>query len=286
MAWSSTSTRCAGHTFRPVAALLAQPTTQERAVLGPIRYQATVPCCHTDTSVRRAPRCVGCVELRTAAAAAESARVCLHSSSTSCSRCRLPSPWWCRSPPCATSRPNTSLAATSTPTRCSTCPRFARSSSLARSRGVSTLFCGAWTGYAFMKTASVGSGGGRAIASRYAGCLWRRLRESSAAHVVPPSASARCATRGCGPKSMRLLTHSFFLMLPMRSLSGAQSALAVNRRGAISFHDTDHGDGRSAAQGGRWPGSTSCCAPKALTTRRARSGCTVTPAVLATLSSP
>jgi DUF1365 family protein len=26
--------------------------------------------------------------------------------------------------------------------------------------------------------------------------------------------------------------------------------LAVNRRGAISFHDVDHGDGRSAAQGG------------------------------------
>ena len=41
-------------------------------------------------------------------------------------------------------------------------------------------------------------------------------------------------------------------MLPMRTLAqgGRDSALAVNRRGAISFHDVDHGDGRSAEQGG------------------------------------
>ena len=43
---------------------------------------------------------------------------------------------------------------------------------------------------------------------------------------------------------------TFFLMLPMRNLSEADSPLAVNRSGAISFHDMDHGDGRSAAQGG------------------------------------
>ena len=51
---------------------------------------------------------------------------------------------------------------------------------------------------------------------------------------------------------------TFFLMLPMRSLSGSHTSartgthtpLAVNRGGAISFHDVDHGDGRSAAQGG------------------------------------
>lgn len=45
---------------------------------------------------------------------------------------------------------------------------------------------------------------------------------------------------------------TFFLMLPMRSLAqaGAPGPLAVNRRGLVSFHDTDHGDGRSAAQGG------------------------------------
>ena len=45
---------------------------------------------------------------------------------------------------------------------------------------------------------------------------------------------------------------TFFLMLPMRTLAQGDrnSALAVNRRGAISFHDVDHGDGRSAEQGG------------------------------------
>ena len=44
---------------------------------------------------------------------------------------------------------------------------------------------------------------------------------------------------------------TFFMMLPMRSLAVLGSkALAVNRFGAISFHDRDHGDGRDASQGG------------------------------------
>ncbi len=45
---------------------------------------------------------------------------------------------------------------------------------------------------------------------------------------------------------------TFFLMLPMRTLAsaGGGGALAINRAGAISFHDVDHGDGRSAEQGG------------------------------------
>jgi len=51
---------------------------------------------------------------------------------------------------------------------------------------------------------------------------------------------------------------SAFLMLPMRSLSShaldrgldCAPALAINRPGWLSFHDSDHGDGRSAAQGG------------------------------------
>jgi len=44
---------------------------------------------------------------------------------------------------------------------------------------------------------------------------------------------------------------TFFLMLPLRSMrrSGA-GELAHNRAGWLSFHDADHGDGRSAAQGG------------------------------------
>jgi DUF1365 family protein len=44
---------------------------------------------------------------------------------------------------------------------------------------------------------------------------------------------------------------TFFLMLPMRSLQqNGSPQLAYNRRGWISFHDVDHGDGRSAEQGG------------------------------------
>jgi DUF1365 family protein len=38
---------------------------------------------------------------------------------------------------------------------------------------------------------------------------------------------------------------TYFLMLPMRSLAG--TALAVNRRAALSFFDADHGDGQSHA---------------------------------------
>jgi uncharacterized protein len=47
---------------------------------------------------------------------------------------------------------------------------------------------------------------------------------------------------------------TYFLMLPMRSLKtsapGNGSGLAINRRAALSFYDSDHGDGRGAAQGG------------------------------------
>ncbi|MES2251726.1 MAG: DUF1365 domain-containing protein [Pseudomonadota bacterium] len=44
---------------------------------------------------------------------------------------------------------------------------------------------------------------------------------------------------------------TFFLMLPMRTLRAHGSAqLALNRPAALSFHDTDHGDGRGPAQGG------------------------------------
>ena len=52
------------------------------------------------------------------------------------------------------------------------------------------------------------------------------------------------------PRHHAFVYPTCFLMLPMRNLSETAGALAINRRGAISFHDTDHGDGRSAAQGG------------------------------------
>jgi uncharacterized protein len=47
---------------------------------------------------------------------------------------------------------------------------------------------------------------------------------------------------------------TYFLMLPMRTLVSSASpstpALAVNRLGAISFYDRDHGDGREPSAGG------------------------------------
>jgi len=44
---------------------------------------------------------------------------------------------------------------------------------------------------------------------------------------------------------------TWFLLLPMRSMAvHGGGALALNRRGLIAFHDADHGDGRSPAQGG------------------------------------
>ena len=44
---------------------------------------------------------------------------------------------------------------------------------------------------------------------------------------------------------------TFFVLLPMRSLAaGAPSDLPINRAGWLSFHDRDHGDGRTPEQGG------------------------------------
>jgi DUF1365 family protein len=52
---------------------------------------------------------------------------------------------------------------------------------------------------------------------------------------------------------------TYFLMLPMRALRARESErpsghrgerLAINRAGALSFHDVDHGDGRRPGQGG------------------------------------
>jgi uncharacterized protein len=53
------------------------------------------------------------------------------------------------------------------------------------------------------------------------------------------------------PKHHAFAYATYFLMLPMRSLaSHSTNPLAVNRWGAISFHEVDHGDGRTPAQGG------------------------------------
>lgn len=71
-----------------------------------------------------------------------------------------------------------------------------------------------------------------------------------AASAVPLIGFGQVRHTRLRPKKHAFAYRTFFLMLPMRSLSDAPSALAVNRRGAISFHDVDHGDGRGAVQGG------------------------------------
>ena len=53
------------------------------------------------------------------------------------------------------------------------------------------------------------------------------------------------------PRPHAFAYRTFFLMLPLRSMQRSGSgALAHNRAGWLSFHDTDHGDGRGPAQGG------------------------------------
>ena len=58
------------------------------------------------------------------------------------------------------------------------------------------------------------------------------------------------------PREHRFAYATFFVLLPMRALAQSRasgrpaSALAVNRRGAISFYDVDHGDGRTPEDGG------------------------------------
>ena len=54
------------------------------------------------------------------------------------------------------------------------------------------------------------------------------------------------------PRRHAFAYDTFFLMLPMRRLgqASAMGGLSVNRRGAISFFDCDHGDGRGPEQGG------------------------------------
>jgi len=53
------------------------------------------------------------------------------------------------------------------------------------------------------------------------------------------------------PKHHAFHYSTFFLMLPMRSLHTAgHDTLPINRAGAISFHEADHGDGRSPDDGG------------------------------------
>jgi DUF1365 family protein len=52
------------------------------------------------------------------------------------------------------------------------------------------------------------------------------------------------------PRRNAFVYPTCFLLLPMRDLAQAAPALARNRWAPISFYDCDHGDGRTAQQGG------------------------------------
>lgn len=55
------------------------------------------------------------------------------------------------------------------------------------------------------------------------------------------------------PRRHHFIVPTFFLMLPMRTLRQqppSADPLALNRAGALSFHDADHGDGRGQREGG------------------------------------
>ncbi|MEY4316442.1 MAG: hypothetical protein RI902_250 [Pseudomonadota bacterium] len=81
------------------------------------------------------------------------------------------------------------------------------------------------------------------------------------ASMYAPSRSAFNATPLLGeglvrhtrlrPKHHAFAYGTFFVLLPMRSLAaGVPSDLPINRAGWLSYHDADHGDGRSQTQGG------------------------------------
>ena len=222
-------------------ALLAQPTAQEREVLGAIRYQPTAPCC-TPT-----PRCcpsaappgppgTTSAPSRPTASAREAPVCACTTCSTSCSPCRLPSPWWCRSTRCATSTRARSLVSTNTPTPCSTWAPLPRSSRCLRCKAsTNTWFCGAWTGYGFHED---GLKSGLAVRARQLAPLLQAPPKAGRMTIEPRATTNAepCWFWPGAPPRLRPRKHAFaygtfFLMLPMRTLAQGGSALAVNRRG-------------------------------------------------------
>ncbi len=89
-------------------------------------------------------------------------------------------------------------------------------------------------------------GGGTLAAPGYAGS------QGPAAPAAPLIGFGSVRHARLRPRVHRFAYATFFLLLPLRALARgeAPSPLAVNRRGAISFHDVDHGDGRAPAAGG------------------------------------
>jgi len=90
-----------------------------------------------------------------------------------------------------------------------------------------------------------------------------RMSPTDGATPVPPASAPVLPMIGFGevrhtrlrPARNAFAYPGYFLMLPMRSMlepdhPAAQTCLARNRRAALSFFDTDHGDGRPMERGG------------------------------------
>jgi hypothetical protein len=238
-------------------ALLAQPTAQEREVLGAIRYQPNRAVLHTDTSVLpAAPRRLGRLELRArprpTARARESARVCLHYLLNQLQPLPFAQPVVVSLNPVRDMQPAPGHWQYEYAHPVFDWAPSARSSRWALQGQHTPGSAAPGRATASMKTAQVRPGRGAPTGWQLlqAPLGWPHDHEPPPRPPSPCSALARCATRGCGRKA-RVCLPTFFLMLPMRSWrTQRHGALAVNRRGAISFHDVDHGDGRSAEQGG------------------------------------
>ena len=70
-------------------------------------------------------------------------------------------------------------------------------------------------------------------------------------HAVPLIGFGEVRHTRLKPVRNAFVYGTYFLMLPLRSMARHGSgALARNRSGALSFFDTDHGDGRTQEQGG------------------------------------
>jgi len=68
------------------------------------------------------------------------------------------------------------------------------------------------------------------------------------AHAVAMIGTGQVRHRRLRPREHAFVYPTYFLMLPLRALQAApQEALRRNGRGLLSFHDADHGDGRSDA---------------------------------------
>lgn len=76
------------------------------------------------------------------------------------------------------------------------------------------------------------------------------MNENSVSPAVPLIGFGQVRHIRLRPQQHAFCYPTFFLVLPMRSLSVQSGGMAVNRFGLISFHDADHGDGRSAEAGG------------------------------------